>query len=162
MKRSLFTFCLVTTLTLPVAVFAVDHTMAGMSHNMPGTDQSMPGMNHNMQGMVQIGEQSVDGVKAVVYLNDVKATMAKMGMKETHHLMIHFYAADGKALTTGTTAVKIKGPDGSEVPALKMMGMEGHFGADVVITQKGSYLFTIGTQLSDGVKRQFELKYENK
>jgi hypothetical protein len=86
-----------------------------------------------------------------------------MGMKETHHLMVHFYnAKDGKTIETGTAAVKIKGPDGKEGSAIKLMGMEGHFGADVILEQKGAYVFTFGTQLVDSVKRQFILEYELK
>lgn len=155
MKKALFISCLVAFLTLPGVVFAMDHSMAGMDHG------SMAGMDH--KEMATVGEQVVDGVKAVVHLKDVKATMAKMGMKETHHFMILFSnAKDGKAITEGGVAVKIKGPDGVESSAIKLMGMQGHFGADVVIEQKGAYVFTIGTQLADGVKRQFELKYEVK
>lgn len=157
MKKSLFICCLVA-LTLPGAVFAAshEHDMAGMDHG------SMAKKGDMHKGMLTVGEQTVDGVKAIVYLKDVKEVMAKMGMKETHHLMIHFYAKNGKTIEEGTVAAKIKGPDGMEGSAIKLMGMEGHFGADVVIEQKGAYVFTIGTQLADGVKRQFELKYEVK
>ena len=155
MKKSLFICCLAALITLPAAVFAAshEHTMGGMDHG----SMSKKGDMH--KGMLTVGEQTVDGVKAIVYLNDVKATMAKMGMKETHHLMIHFYAKDGKTIETGTVAVKIKGPDGKESGAIKTMGMDGHFGADVILEQKGAYVFTVGTQLADGVKRQYELKY---
>ena len=157
MKKGLFICCLVALLTLPGAVFAMDHNMAGMDHD------SMAKSGDMHKGMATVGEQTVVGVKAVVYLKDVKETMAKMGMKETHHLMIHFFSAkDGKTITEGSAAAKIKGPDGVDKPVIKMMGMEGHFGADVVVEQKGAYVFTIGTQLADGVKRQFELKYEVK
>jgi hypothetical protein len=158
MKKSLFICCLAAIFALPASLFAAshEHGMAGMDHG----SMSKKGDMH--KGMLTVGEQTVDGVKAIVYLNDVKATMAKMGMKETHHLMIHFYAKDGKTIETGTVAVKIKGPDGKESGAIKTMGMDGHFGADVILEQKGAYVFTLGTQLADGVKRQFELKYEVK
>lgn len=158
MKKSLFICCLATLITLPGALFAAshDHNMGGMDHG----SMSKKGDMH--KGMLTVGEQTVDGVKAIVYLNDVKATMAKMGMKETHHLMIHFYAKNGKTIEKGTVAAKIKGPDGKEGAAIKLMGMEGHFGVDVILEQKGAYIFTLGTQLADGVKRQFELKYEIK
>ena len=156
MKKNLIICCLSALITLPGAVFAMDHSMAGMDHG------SMAKKGDMHKGMLTVGEQTIDGVKAIVYLNDVKATMEKMGMKETHHLMIHFYAQDGKTIETGTVAVKIKGPDGKESGAIKTMGMDKHFGADVIIEQKGAYVFTIGTQLADGTKRQFELKYEVK
>lgn len=158
MKKSLFICCLAALITLPGAVFAAshEHSMAGMDHG------SMAKKGDMHKGMLTVGEQTVDGVKAIVYLNDVKATMAKMGMKETHHLMIHFTAKNGKTIEEGTVAAKIKGPDGKEGAAIKLIGMDKHFGADVVLEQKGAYVFTIGTQLADGVKRQFELKYELK
>jgi hypothetical protein len=89
--------------------------------------------------------------------------MAKMGMKETHHFMVLFAnAKDGKTIEAGTVAVKIKGPDDKEGAAIKLIGMDKHFGADVILEQKGAYVFTVGTQLADGVKRQFEFKYEVK
>ncbi len=157
MKKTLFTCCLVVLLALPGISFAMKHDMTGMDHG----SMSKKGDVH--KGIITVGEQTVDGVKAIVYLNDVKATMAKMGMKETHHLMIHFYnAKDGKTIEDGVVAVKIKGPDEKEGGAIKMIGMEAHFGADIVLDRKGAYQFTAGTQLADGVKRQFELKYELK
>lgn len=152
MKKQLFIVALLTLLALPGVLFAAMNEHSGHS--------TAKGDMH--KGMLTVGEQTVDGVKAIVYLNDVKATMTKMGMKETHHLMIHFYAKDGKTIENGTVAVKIKGPDGKEGGAIKAIGMDAHFGVDVVLEQKGSYVFTIGTQLADGVKRQFELKYELK
>jgi len=159
MKKSLFICCLAALISLPGAVFAASH-----EHNMGGMDHNTMTKKGDMhKGMLTVGEQTVDGVKAIVYLNDVKATMAKMGMKETHHLMVHFYnAKDGKTIEEGTAAVKIKGVDGKEGGAIKMIGMEKHFGADIVLERKGAYHFTVGTQLADGVKRQFELKYDLK
>ena len=153
MKKQIFIVSLLTLLALPGVLLAAKN-----DHSGHGTAK---GDMH--KEMITVGEQTVDGVKAIVYLNDVKATMAKMGMKETHHLMIHFYnAKDGKTMEEGVVAVKIKGPDGKEGGALKMIGMDEHFGADIILDQKGTYLFTAGTQLADGVKRQFELKYELK
>jgi hypothetical protein len=153
MKKQLFIFCFLTLLALPGVLLAAKN-----EHSGHGTAK---GDIH--KGMITVGEQTVDGVKAIVYLNDVKATMAKMGMKETHHLMVHFYnAKDVKTIEEGVVAVKIKGPDGKEGKAIKMIGMDEHFGADVVLDQKGAYIITAGTQLADGVKRQFEFKYEFK
>lgn len=152
MKKQLFIVFLLTLLAFPGTLFASNHEHSGHSKSK--------GDIH--KGMITVGEQTVDGVKAIVYLNDVKATMAKMGMKETHHLMIHFYDTLGKTVEKGSVAVKINGPDGKESGAIKAIGMDGHFGADVILDQKGLYSFTIGSQLADGVKRQFELRSELK
>lgn len=151
-------------------LFSPFYALAAGGHGGQGDHEVMPGMEHKghgdekvAAGLIMLGEQVVDGVKGMAHLKDVKETMAKMGMKETHHFMVLFAnAKDGKAITEGTVAVKIKGPDGKEGQAIKLMGMEGHFGADVVLDKKGDYIFTVGTQLSDGVKRQFVIKSEVK
>jgi hypothetical protein len=42
------------------------------------------------------------------------------------------------------------------------MGMDGHFGADIVLDKKGMYHFKIGTKLADGKKRTYHQHFENK
>jgi hypothetical protein len=37
--------------------------------------------------------------------------------------------------------------------------MDGHFGADIVLPEKGKYLFKVGTKLPDGKTRQYEFGY---
>lgn len=149
-------------LLAPFHVLAVP-TGQGSHDVMPGMEHGGHGDEKVAAGMIMLGEQVVDGVKGMAHLKDVKAAMAKMGMKETHHFMMMFRnVKEGKVITTGSVAVKIKGPDGKEGPAIELMGMEEHFGADVVLDKKGPYVFTIGTQLSDGVKRQFVIKSEVK
>jgi hypothetical protein len=142
-------------LGLPLAAGA----MEGMKHDEHG---KMEGMKHEgmmEEGMVMLGEETEEGVKAMAHLNDVKAAMAKMGMKETHHFMVAFVDAAGKQITEGTVAVKIKNPAGKEGGAIKLMGMEGHFGADIVLPEKGEYHFKVGTKLADGKKREYHFHY---
>jgi hypothetical protein len=69
--------------------------------------------------------------------------------------MVAFVDAAGKPVTEGTVAVKIKNPAGKEGKAIKLMGMEGHFGADIVLPEKGEYHFKVGTKLADGKKREY-------
>lgn len=146
---------------LPLAAGAMEHgKMEKMEHG------SMEGMKHGEhsgmmmgEGMVMLGEETEEGVKAMAHLNDVKAAMAKMGMKETHHFMVAFVDAAGKPVTEGTVAVKIKDPAGKEGGAIKLMGMEGHFGADIVLPEKGEYHFKVGTKLPDGKKREYHFHY---
>jgi hypothetical protein len=85
--------------------------------------------------------------------------MAKMGMKETHHFMVAFVDAAGEPVTEGNVAVKIKDPAGKESAPVKLMGMEGHFGADIVLEKAGKYEFMIGTKLKDGQKRQYHFEH---
>jgi hypothetical protein len=156
---------------LPAAALAASH-----EHGAPPAGQAQPGhempMGHQMSGhemamehaqMIMLGDKVVEGVKAEAHLSDVKEVMAKAGMKETHHLMVLFQEAEtGKAVAAGTAALKIKGPDGVESAPLPLMGMEGHFGADITLSAPGIYAFTIGTKLADGKTRQFEYSYELK
>jgi hypothetical protein len=144
------------TLGLPLAALAASHE--GMNHD------KMEGMDHGgmaMEGdMLMLGEDTEEGVKAMAHLKDVKEAMGKMGMPQTHHFMVMFMDVEsGKAIEAGTVAVKIKGPSGNEGEAIKLMGMQGHFGADIALSEKGVYTFNLGTKLADGKKRQFEFEF---
>lgn len=129
-----------------------------MGHEMPTGHEMATGDAQ----MIMLGDQVVDGVKADAHLNDIKEAMAKMGMKETHHLMVMFKDETGKVVDAGTVALKVKGPDKVETAALPLMGMGGYFGADIVLGAPGMYTFTIGTKLADGKTRQFEFSHELK
>jgi hypothetical protein len=81
--------------------------------------------------------------------------------EENYHFMMMFSdAKTGEALHEGTVAVKITGPGDTQAgAAIPLMGMGGHFGADVALLKKGEYHFMVGTKLSDGQKRPFEFSY---
>jgi hypothetical protein len=138
-----------------------------MSHEKHGEHGEMEGMKHEghagmkmEEGMFMLGEETAEGVKAMAHLNDVKEAMAKVGMKETHHFMVAFVdTVSGQQITEGTVAVKITNPAGKEGEAIKLMGMEGHFGADIVLPEKGEYHFKVGTKLADGKKREYHFHY---
>lgn len=113
--------------------------------------------------MIHVGEQIVDGVLGDVHLNDVREQMKKMGMSATHHIMIMFEEhPGGKAITQGQAAVKITDPAGNTGNPVRLVAMDGHFGADVVMDKKGEYAFEFGTRLPDGKTRQYEFKYNVK
>ncbi len=138
-----------------------------MGHDMDKMDHGdMKGMDHqgmSMDGkMIMLGTEVVEGVKGMFHLNDVQEQMAKHGMKQTHHIMVAFEDADGNAVESGIVAVKIEDPDEKVSDAIKMMGMDGHFGADIVLDKKGMYHFKIGTKLADGQKRTYHQHFENK
>jgi len=156
-------------LAAPLSAFAAmehgDSTMEGMDRGkMQGMEQgAMKGMDHSgmaMSGnMMMLGDQVEGGVKASAHLKDVKEAMSKMGMKETHHFMVMFMdTATGKPIETGTVAVKIKDPSGNVSGPIKLMGMQGHFGADVNLNEPGKYEFMVGTKLKDGQKRQYHFE----
>ena len=118
-------------------------------------------MHDMMAGSMMIGEEEVDGVKTMVHLSDVKETMAEAGMPHTHHFMMMFtYMESGATIEEGLVAVKVTDPDENESEPMKMMGMQGHFGVNLVLDRPGMWHFKIGTKLPDGKKRVFHHHYE--
>jgi len=135
----------------------MDHDMK-MDHDMPkGHDMASSGGE-----FVEIGTDTEDGVVATVkvktYDEKTRATMAKMGMDATHHVMVFFTdEKTGAAVASGKAALKIKGEDGK--PAMLMLMGTG-FGSDVSVGE-GMTTFEIGTKLEDGKKRQFSVMFHN-
>lgn len=148
MKKQLFVVMLAVLLLLPAGAMA----MKGMEHD----SMSMGA------GNIMLQDVEIDGVMASGHLMDVKAKMAEHGMATTHHLMVGFMNTDGEPIIKGQVAVKIESPDGKLSKANKMMAMDGQFGADVTLDQKGMYKFKIGTKLADGKKRMYHMYLENK
>lgn len=171
MKRTVLTMLILLALAavpLPVLAAMHEHGGHGGADSKGAVDHGSM-MKHNPHagmdmstGVAMLGDQTVEGVKAVAHARDVKAAMAKMGMKETHHFMVAFVGNDGKPITAGTVAVKIKNPAGKEGDPIQLPGMQGHFGADVILAEKGTYEFKVGSKLPDGATRQYEFKYEVK
>lgn len=170
MKKQIFVVMIAAMLVLPVGVFASsDHDKMDMDHGEKKMDMDhgdMKGMDHkgmDMGGkMIMLGNEEVDGVMGMFHLNDVREKMAEHGMKQTHHIMVAFEGADGEAIEKGMVAVKIEDPDEKVGSAIKMMGMQGHFGVDITLDKKGMYHFKIGTKLADGKKRTYHMHFENK
>jgi len=165
MKRFFTLTAILSMLALPLGALAMSH-----EKDDHGSMDSMGSMNGDMDGgmsmkgdMIMLGEKTEDGVKAMVHLKDVKDAMAKMGMSETHHFMVMFMDTEsGEPVESGLAAVKIEGPDDYTAGPIKLMGMQGHFGADITLPEKGKYEFKVGTKLSDGQKRQYEFEYDYK
>jgi hypothetical protein len=121
------------------------------------------GHGHDMAGheeMVLVGEKVVEGVRGEAHLNDVEAEMKKVGMPMTHHFMIAFEDhMSHEAITEGRVALRVTNPDGNTGNPVRLIGMDGHFGADITLHQKGDYVFEVGSSLPDGKTRQFEFTY---
>jgi len=106
--------------------------------------------------MIIVGSQISKGVRGMAHLKDVSAAMAKMGMLSTHHFMIAFVdEATGEQIETGMVALKITDPDAKVGETIELIGMDGHFGADVILDMKGEYHFKLGTKLADGENRKY-------
>ena len=111
---------------------------------------------------VEIGKDTQDGVVATAkiktYDEKTMATMAKMGMDATHHVMIFFAdEKSGDEIAGGKVAIKVKGQDAK--PTMMMLMGKG-FGGDVSLSGM-MITFEIGTKLEDGKKRQFSIEFHN-
>jgi len=132
-----------------------------MSHDMH--------KGHDMGGdddFVEVGKNTQDGVVATVkvkaYDEEAMATMSKMGMNATHHVMVFFVdEKSGEAIADGKAAVKVKGSGDDTAKPVMLMLMGDGFGGDVTVKEMGMYTFEIGTKLGDGKKRQFEVEFHN-
>ena len=183
MKR--FTFAmmaLIIAMGMPMVAIAMDHgshdkeMSKDMDHDMhKAHDMKMDDakeMDHDMHkghdmaaedgDFVEIGKDTQNGVVATVkvkaYDEKTMATMSKMGMNATHHVMVFFTdEKTGSSVTSGKAALKIKGEDAK--PAM-LMQMGPGFGSDVSVGD-GMSTFEIGTKLEDGKKRQFSVMFHN-
>ena len=153
MKKQILVLMLMALLTIPATILAMQHGGHGGSH---GGGMSMGG------NMIMLQDEEVEGVMGSAHMLDVKEKMAQHGMAMTHHIMIGFMNTEGEALAEGKVAVKVETPDGKVGKPIMMMAMNGAFGADITLDQKGMYHFKFGTQLADGKKRTFHMHYENK
>lgn len=139
------------------------HDKSAMSHDEHAGHKMDHGDHDSMAmkgGMIMLGEQEKDGVKADLHMKDVSEKMAEMGMEITHHFMIALTdAKTGKNLEKGVVAVKITDPSGNEGKATKLIGMQGHFGVDVTLKEKGEYHFHVATKMEDGKTRKFHTSY---
>jgi hypothetical protein len=161
---------------IPVVVMAMDH--GDMKHDDKGMKKGHEmgmdhgkEMSHDMQkdhdmgggdDFVEVGKDTQKGIVATVkvktYDDETKATMAKMNMDATHHVMVFFAdEKSGESVGGGKAALKVKEQGGK--PTMLMQMGEG-FGADVKF--EGMMItFEIGTKLEDGKKRQFSIKFHN-
>jgi hypothetical protein len=111
--------------------------------------------------MAIVGSMSSKGVKGMAHIKDVKEAMSKMDMKSTHHFMIAFVNEDtGEQVEEGKVALKLINPD-AKSETIELIGMDGHFGADIVLDMEGEYHFRLGTKLEDGIKRKYHFHYVN-
>jgi hypothetical protein len=151
MKKLVLAIAAILALSAPTA-FAMDHE----GHDMQGGHSAMGTAAH---------EEVIDGVKATFTVQTMADAMKAMGMampkgvKETHHISVAFKdVKSGKALTEGEVKIKVQNPDKTD-QSVDLMGMHGHFGADVVMTAKGKYGVMCKFQLKDGKVRSAKFWY---
>jgi hypothetical protein len=137
------------------------------SQEMKTTSESGHGGGHMgmemSSEMEMLGATTLDGVKAMAHISDTREAMAAAGMKQTHHLMVAFEdAATMAVIDSGRVAVRIVTPGGQTLPAISLQGMDGAFGGDVELSEKGIYTLQVGSQMHDNKARQFEFQYHVK
>jgi len=142
-----------------------DMKQGAMDHGKEMSDDMHKGhdMSNMETGFVEVGKDTQDGVVATVkvktYDETAKATMAKMGMNASHHVMVFFTdEKTGESVASGMVALKIE--DQEDKPVM-LMQMGPGFGGDISLKEMGMYTFEIGTKLADGKKRQFEVEFHN-
>ena len=138
------------------------HDMSGtMDHGkmkqINGMDHGKAdGMAHGQGEMIILGEEVQDGIKAMVHLMPIDRRIMQTEHPTTHHLMVMFNDVQtGQAIDDGIVAVKIGSPDGNEAAPIRLIGMQGHFGADVTMDQTGIWHFRIATKLNDDKVRKY-------
>lgn len=143
-------------LAAPLMVPAADHGKGGMKHG-----------GHADHGTAA-HEEVVDGVKVTFKVMSMAEHMKAMnmdlpkGMKETHHIAVEFKdAKTGKAITEGEVNLKVQGPD-KTAQTKALMAMQGHFGADFNLSQKGKYGVMSKFKVKDGTVRSARFWYEVK
>jgi hypothetical protein len=142
-------------LSAPIWASAAEH----MDH------MNMEHMDHGAMKAGVAHEEVVDGVKATFKVTTMKEAMKHMkmempeGMKETHHISVSFTdPKTGKAITEGQVKVKVLAPDKTE-QTKELMAMQGHFGGDFVMTQKGKYGIMSKFVVKDGKTRSAKFWY---
>ena len=155
MKKATWTLIALIALALAASpALAMNH--GGMKGEMKG-DMKMDHSTHKGEG---IHDSEVDGHKLSYHLIDNKEQMEKMkdmkGMKKmeghdmsqmkSHHLMVFVMGPDGKMIEDAKAGYLVTGPGGEQ----KAMGMAmtGGYGADLELSEKGSY--TIKTKVQAG------------
>ncbi|MHB1398382.1 MAG: hypothetical protein ACYDAI_11880 [Trichloromonadaceae bacterium] len=152
-------------ISMPLGTMAASHGHGDHGKKASEDKKGHEGHGHGSQemqgGMAMLGDEVKEGVKGAAHLKDVSETMAKLDRKENYHFMIMFMDTQtGKPIEEGTVAVKITDPKGKEIGApVELLGMDGHFGADIALTEKGEYHFKVGSKLPDGKKRQHHFHY---
>jgi hypothetical protein len=151
MKKMTVLIAAVLAFSAPLAAHAdmdMDHGSMKMEHG--GGMMAMGKLAH---------QEVVDGVKATFNVIDIKAKMKAMGMKETHHIMVMFTdAKSGAKLGEGEVKLKVTGPDKKD-QVKDLMGMEGGFGADFTMPEKGKYGVMAKFKLKDGKVRSIKFWY---
>ncbi len=134
---------------------------------MAGHDMSSHEMDISAHGRMVLHSSMINGYTLTYELIDMKEKMKVMkGMKDmpemkaTHHLMMFVKKHEGAAVTDAMVGYLVKNPDGTLQKAMSM-GMSGGYGADVDLSQVGTYTIKVKA-LAEKNKLVDEFLYEVK
>lgn len=152
------------TIAMMALIFAMGMPMmasAAMDHSKHGKEMAGD-MDAKGGHFEEIGKDIQKGVIATVkvkaYDEKTKATMEKMGMSATHHVMVFFSnETTGEAIIPGQAAINVK--NANTKPSMLMQMGDG-FGADVSVGP-GMSTFEIGTRFKEGEKIRFSVMFHN-
>ncbi len=154
MKKNTVIIAAALALAAPLGALGMEHSKMKMDHGAHGAH--MGNVAH---------EEVIDGVKATFIIQPMAEAMKAMkmempkDMKETHHIHVEFKdVKTGKALIEGDVKVKVQNPDKTGLTK-DLMGMQGHFGADFNMSQKGKYGVICKFLLNDGKVRSAKFWY---
>lgn len=149
--------------TVAAPVSAMHHGESAADKDGMKMDKKMDMEHDSMEGMtdqmIMLGKATDNGVTAKAHIMDIAAKMAEAGKTETHHIMTAFEDATGAQLQPKVIAVKVVSPSGVKSKPTKMMGMDGLYGANVTLTEKGAYTFDVATKMTDGAKHRYQFTY---
>lgn len=152
MKISLQKFIVVliaALLLIPLPLVAAPHVMADGKVMLGGMEVG--------GAMQKLPEQTVDGIKAIAHLKDVKVALAKMKMPQTHHLLITFVdIQSSKEIVPESAAVKVVEPTGRASEPIELLVMPRHVGADITLASAGDYRFKVAAKLPGGKTLHYE------
>ena len=146
--------------TIPI-FFGVALVLPALSQDSGST------IDHSGHLGIVIHESEIEGYRFAYHLIDIQKGTEEMkemkGSKEadmTHHLMVYVMDPDGLAVEEAKLGYLVEGPDGAK-QKLMTMGMQGAYGANVNLKNKGMY--TVKTKFLVGDKKLLDkFSYEVK
>ena len=164
--KSLFRYCLVLLISLLPAQVVAMADGGHASHDQETVKDQVVSEHDTMTAeglMFIVGDMTSKGVRGMAHLKDVQEAMTKMGSSITHHFMIAFVDVEtGEQIESGQVALKLQDPDGKVSEPIALQGMQGHFGADIVMDKEGEYHLKLGAQFTDGIKRKYHFHHKVK
>ncbi|PLX46495.1 MAG: hypothetical protein C0609_00445, partial [Deltaproteobacteria bacterium] len=115
-----------------------------MDHEMAHSDQMGDMIHKSTVNHHQLAYHLINNKKQMESMKDMKG-MSMAGdaaQMKSHHLMVYPLDDAGKPLTGSKTGYLVTSPSGAQQKAMAME-MKGGYGADVDLTEKGTYKVTV-------------------